>query len=140
MLKGIDPLLSGELLRVLDQMGHGDRLLVVDRNYPAYSHGVPVIRVDSDVLSAIVAVLSVFPLDTFIESPIERMGPQDDPHAINVAQQAVLEAARAVDDRHLEFGVHPRMAFYAAGASAFAVVQTRETAPYCEFILTKGVV
>jgi L-fucose mutarotase len=140
VLKGIDPLLSGELLRVLDQMGHGDRLLVVDRNYPAYSHGVPVIRVDSDVLSAITAVLSVFPLDTFIDRPIERMGPQDDAAAVNTAQQAVLEAARAADPRRLEFGVLPRMDFYAAGATAYAVVQTRETAPYCDFILTKGVV
>ena len=63
MLKGIDPVLSGELLRVLDEMGHGDQLALVDRNYPAAASGRPVIRLgEVTVARALTAILSVFPL------------------------------------------------------------------------------
>lgn len=62
MLKGIDPLLSGDLLHILDDMGHGDVLMLVDRNYPAVASGRPVIRLgEVTVLRAAQAILSVFP-------------------------------------------------------------------------------
>ncbi|MET0991407.1 MAG: RbsD/FucU domain-containing protein, partial [Lacisediminihabitans sp.] len=74
MLKGIDPLLSGALLKTLDEMGHGDQLLLVDRNYPAASTGRPVIRLgEVGVVRAMSAILSVFPLDEFVKHPLERM-------------------------------------------------------------------
>ena len=68
MLKGIDPLLSGELLKVLDDMGHGDQLLLCDRNYPAVASGQPVLRLgEVSVLRAAQAIFSVFPLDSFVD-------------------------------------------------------------------------
>ena len=141
MLKGIDPLLSGELLKMLDELGHGDQLVLADRNFPAFTQGLPVVRVDVDSTARMLdAILSVFPLDTFIERPLERMGPQDDPDAVNDAQLAVLDTARRHDGRPLEFGAIPRFDFYARARSAHAIVQTLETAPYCDFILTKGTV
>lgn len=61
MLRNIDPPLSGELLTVLDEMGHGDRLALVDRNYPAHSSGCTVIQPrGTGLLQAVQAILSVF--------------------------------------------------------------------------------
>ena len=140
MLKGIDPLLPGELLKLLDEMGHGDQLIIADRNFPGFSQGIPVVRLDTDAATAIRAILTVFPLDTFVEHPLERMGPQDDPASEeNDTHRAVLSAARAADPRPLELGVIPRFDFYDRAKSAFAVVLTRESAPYADFVLSKGV-
>ena len=98
MLKGIDPLLSGDLLRVLDDMGHGDLLLLVDRNYPAAASGKPVIRLgEVTVLRAATAILSVLPLDTFVEHPIERMEVDDDPTLTTMVQDALLALPYAVE-------------------------------------------
>jgi L-fucose mutarotase len=140
MLKGIDPLLSGELLKMLDELGHGDQLVIADRNFPSFTQGSPVVRLAVDDNTRVFeAVLSVFPLDTFVDTPLERMGPQDDPTQENDKQRAALAVAR----RHLP-GVSlvpiPRFEFYERAKEAHAVVATLESAPYCCFILTKGVV
>ena len=140
MLKNIDPLLSGELLQILDDMGHGDELVIADRNFPSFSRGIPVVRVTADAAATFEAVLSVFPLDTFVERPLERMGPDDGATDANDVQERILAVASRHHGSSLEFGVIPRMAFYDRADQAFAVVHTLETAPYCDFILTKGVV
>lgn len=141
MLKGIDPLLSGELLKILDEMGHADQLLLVDRNYPAAATGRPVIRLgESGVVRAMSAILSVFPLDSFVERPLERMEVDDDPSRTTPEQDAVLAAARAAHDRPLEWGVVPRLDFYERARACYAVVHTLEPQPWGCFILQKGVV
>jgi L-fucose mutarotase len=141
VLKGVDPLLGGELLAALDRMGHGDVLVLADRNFPAYSLGPPVIPLAVESVSrAATAILGVLPLDAHVPDPLRRMGPQDDPDAVNETQLAVLEAARAAERPSLEFGVLRRHDFYAAARSAVLVVHTLERAPYCDFLLTKGVV
>jgi len=140
VLKGIDPLLSGELLQILDDMGHGDVLAIVDRNFPAHATGLPVVRVSAPVVPVVEAVLSLFPLDTFVERPLGRMGPQDAPQEQNDVQSAVLAAAIAAEGRDIAFEAIPRFEFYDRARDAFAVVQTLETAPYCDFLFTKGVV
>ena len=73
MLKSIDPLLGPDLLYVLRAMGHGDELAIVDANYPAYSAGPDVIRLDADATRTLDAVLSVLPLDTFVPEACWRM-------------------------------------------------------------------
>lgn len=141
MLKGIDPLLSGELLHLLDDMGHGDRLLLVDRNYPAAASGRPVVRLgEVTVLRAAKAILSVLPLDSFIGYPLQRMEVDDDPAKTTSVQDSMLELAIAAEGRALEFGVIPRLEFYAVARQCFAVVHTLDTVPYGCFVLTKGVV
>lgn len=141
MLKGIDPLLSGGLLKILDEMGHGDELLLVDRNYPAAATGRPVVRLgETGVVRALGAILSVFPLDEFIERPLERMEVDDDPVRTTAEQDAVLALARSTHPRPLEWGVVPRLDFYERARGAFAVVHTLEAQPWGCFILTKGVV
>ena len=141
MLTGVDPLLSGDLLKILDDMGHGDQLLLVDRNYPAAASGKPVIRLgEASILRAAQAILSVFPLDSFIAHPLERMEVDDDPAKTTSTQDALLELARASEGRDLEFGVIPRLSFYDRAKAAYAVVHTLDAQPYGCFILHKGVI
>lgn len=141
MLKGIDPLLSGDLLKILDDMGHGDQLLLVDRNYPAAASGKPVIRLgDVGVLRAAKAILSVYPLDSFIDHPLERMEVEDDPNKTTSLQNDLLQLAKEAENRDLEYGVIPRLNFYERAKNAYAVVHTLEDQPYGCFILQKGVI
>jgi L-fucose mutarotase len=141
MLKGIDPLLSGDLLRILDDMGHGDQLMLVDRNYPAVSSGRPVVRLgEVTVLRAAAAILSVLPLDTFVEHPLERMEVGDDPVRTTPVQEELLRIAAAAEGRELAYGVVPRLDFYQRARSVYAIVHTLDAVPYGCFILHKGVV
>ena len=141
MLKGIDPLLNGDLLKILEDMGHGDRLLLVDRNYPAASSGRPVIHLgECTVLRAAEAILSVLPLDSFLEHPLERMEVEDDPAKTTTTQDEMLALASRIEGRELEYGVIPRLDFYARAQDCFAVVHTLDAVPYGCFIMHKGVV
>ena len=141
MLKGVDPLLSGDLLKILDDMGHGDQLLLVDRNYPAAASGKPVVRLgEVTVLRAAQAILSVFPLDSFLEHPLERMEVEDDPAKTTPVQVEMLALASSAEGRQLEYGVVPRLDFYGRAKGVYAVVHTLDTVPYGCFILHKGVI
>lgn len=141
MLKGIDPLLSGDLLHILDDMGHGDVLMLVDRNYPAVASGRPVVRLgEVSVLRAARAILSVFPLDSFVEHPLERMEVDNDPTKMTSTQEVMLALASEYEGRQLDYGVVPRLDFYERAKSAFAVVHTLDTVPYGCFFLQKGVI
>ena len=141
MLKGVDPLLSGDLLKILDDMGHGDQLMLVDRNYPAVSSGRPVVRLgEVTILRAAQAILSVLPLDSFIEHPIERMEVEDDPLRTTPVQDDLLALASSAEGRALAYGVVPRLDFYARARGVYAIVHTLDTVPYGCFILHKGVV
>lgn len=141
MLKGIDPLLSGDLLKILDDMGHGDQLLLVDRNYPAAASGKQVIRLgEVGVLRAAKAILSVYPLDSFIDHPLERMEVEDDPVKTTSLQDELLAVATQSEGRDLEYGIIPRLDFYERAKQAYAVVHTLEDQPYGCFILHKGVI
>lgn len=141
MLRGIDPLLTGELLKHLDEMGHGDTLLLVDRNYPASASGRPVIRLgEVTVQRAAEAILGVLPLDSFVEHPLGRMEVNGDPSLVTPTQAAVLEIARRLDEPTLGFAVIPRLEFYEAAQSAFVIVHTLDATPYSCFALQKGVI
>ena len=141
MLKGVDPLLSGDLLRILDDMGHGDRLLLVDRNYPAAASGKPVVRLgEVSIIRAATAILSVLPLDSFIDHPLERMEVEDDPSKTTPTQDELLTLASTAEGRALAYGVVPRLDFYERAREAYAVVHTLDTVPYGCFILHKGVI
>jgi L-fucose mutarotase/ribose pyranase (RbsD/FucU family) len=83
MLKTIDPLLTPELLLVMATMGHGDELAVVDANFPAASvalrtgHGRVVPLVGVSMPEAVRAVLTLLPLDDFVDTPVRRMASDD---------------------------------------------------------------
>ena len=76
MLKGIPKILSPELLKVLCEMGHSDRIVIADGNFPAESMGknAKVIRMDGHGVPEILdAILQVFPLDSYVEKPFSLM-------------------------------------------------------------------
>lgn len=141
MLKTIDPLLTGRLLHLLDDLGHGDVLGLVDRNFPAHRYGVPVVELRGvDTAAAIAALLSVLPLDSFVDSPVRRMAVDGAPDELTSATEALAAAARDAERR--EVGIEPveRFAFYEAAHGARAFVHTGETVPYSCYLLRKGVV
>ncbi|MFD1715510.1 RbsD/FucU family protein [Amnibacterium flavum] len=141
MLKGIDPILNGELLKILDEMGHGDDIVLVDRNFPAHSGGNPVVNLgDISTTRAAQAVLSVFPLDTFVEQPVGRMEVRDDASIVLDSHDEVLAVAQADFESHLEFEVVPRFDFYARARAAYAVILTLDPRPYSCFSFKKGVI
>jgi len=141
MLKNLDPLLNADLLHVLQSMGHGDELAIVDRNYPAQSTAQRLVRLDgADTSQAATAILSVLPLDTFVEPALFRMQVVGNPEEITPVQREFLEIAEAAEGRALAMGGLERFAFYERARSAFAVVATSEARPYGCFLLVKGVI
>lgn len=139
MLKGINPILTGDLLQGLDKMGHADQLAIVDRNYPAYSAGPTVIHVGQvQVTELMSAVLSVFPLDSFIDNPLLAM--QSNQKAGTSIQRQVFEIASDEHRKQLNLTTIDRFAFYDQVKSSALIIQCLETAPYSCFILQKGVV
>ncbi len=140
MLKNIDPLLTGSLLKALDEMGHGDTLALVDRNYPGVSSGVPVIHLgEVGVTRAAQAILSVFPLDNFVEQPLSKMQP-DGEGQHHGSHQTILDVASSAHGETLHFELVPRHDFYQQATQCSLIVQCLETEPYSCFILQKGVV
>jgi L-fucose mutarotase len=146
MLKGIDRALSAEMLMVLMSMGHGDEILVCDVNHPAASiakhttYGKLVDMAGCKIPRAIEAILTLMPLDTFVEAPIKRMEVVGDPSRIMPIHEQVGAAVAAVEGRPI--GIEPleRFAFYEAAQKCFAVVRTSDPGPYGCFILRKGIV
>lgn len=140
MLKNIDPVLTGSLLKALDELGHGEKIGLVDRNYPSFASGAQVIHLgEITITRAAEAVFSVFPLDTFIETPLSRME-SDDKLPATATHDAVLEVASSGHPTPLEFGLIPRLDFYTEAKKCAVIVQCLETAPYSCFIAQKGTV
>jgi L-fucose mutarotase len=141
VLKHIDPLLTGSLLHHLDEMGHGDVLGVVDRNFPAHRYNVPVIDIKgADTAAAATALLSVFPLDGFVDEAIHRMEIDENPDEISPATASLQRIAGAAEEGEVAIGSLERFVFYEAAEQAYAFVQTGETIPYSCYLLRKGVV
>ena len=141
MLKGIDPVLTPELLHVLASMGHGDELVLVDRNFPAVSVGRRVVRLDGcDLPRAAQAILTLFPVDTFVDEPVAAMQMVDTPDVVPAVQQDVFALVDAAEGRSVGVERVERFAFYERARRAFAVVTTTEDRPYGCVVLTKGVV
>ena len=146
MLKGIDQRLSAEIVHVLMLMGHGDDLVICDVNHPAATiaaettYGRLIDMAGCDIPTGTQAILSLMPLDTFVDAPVSRMQVVGNPEAqvpIFDRMQAVIDTAegRAVPMQALE-----RFAFYEAAKRSFAIIRTADSGPYGCFILKKGVV
>ena len=145
MLKNLDPLLNADILYALRAMGHGDEVVICDANFPAESVARSTVlgkllRMDGvDAARAIRAVLSVLPLDTFVESPAMRMEVVGDAQAQpNVQREAQIEVDHA-EGRAVPFAPIERHAFYARARQAYCVIATGETRGYGCFVFTKGV-
>lgn len=141
MLKGIDPLLSPELLQLLAAMGHGDEIAIVDGNFPAASCARRLVRIDGvDAATALGAVLSLLPLDSFTPEPAAVMAVVGDPDAepLPVRElRAVLERAAG---KPVPLKILARAEFYERARQAFAIVVTGERRLYGNILVAKGVI
>jgi L-fucose mutarotase len=139
MLKNIPPVLSPELLKILMEMGHGDELVIADGNFPAASVARRLVRADGHGVPALLdAILTLFPLDTYVDCPAALMdnGDPADPPAIWQEYRRIIREREG--DKTLD--LVERFAFYERAKNAYAVVATGETAIYANIILKKGVV
>lgn len=145
MLKGLDPALNADILYVLKSMGHGDDLIIADTNFPSDSvaqqtvHGTLLRMENITAARAAKAILSVMPLDSFVEQPVLRMEVGDTPDQIPPVQQEVQVEIDAAEGRSLPMGSIERFAFYDLAKKAYAVIQTGERRFYGCFVLKKGV-
>ena len=122
-------------------MGHGDRLVLCDANYPAVSKSKRVVRLDGvDIPQATKAILSVFPLDSFIPNPVTRMEIDGKPDEINEVQQDLIEIVKKISGPSWNVVSIERHQFYQEAEIAFVTVVTGESRPYGCFMFTKGVI
>lgn len=145
MLKTIDPMLGPDILRALAAMGHGDRLVLCDANFPADSVARDtqlgeLLRMDgADAPRAARAILSLMPLDTFVDDAAMRMEVVGSPSEIPAVQAAVQSEIDRAEGRPWPMGAIERYAFYEAARDAYCVVASGERRFYGCFIFTKGV-
>ena len=139
MLKNIDKLLTGDLLKALCDMGHGDELVIADANFPAETVAQRLIRVPGiDGVRMAEAVMSVFPLDTYVAEPACVMDLTDGDKAKGMPEPVVWpEYARITG---VELGKIERFEFYERTKKAYLVIQTGEERQYGNLLLVKGVV
>ena len=138
MLKHIPPLLNGDLLKILRDMGHGDELTISDANYPSHSNHARVVHVDgADTTTVLEAILTLMPLDEFVDSPVLVMSPGPGEAApVQAAYQAVCDK---VAGRPIKISPLPRFDFYPRAAKSYACVATLERRLYGDLIIKKGV-
>ncbi|MBP3228475.1 MAG: L-fucose mutarotase [Bacteroidaceae bacterium] len=140
MLKGISPLISPELLKVLASMGHGDEIVLSDAHFPAESFNARVLRADGlRVPQLLRAILPLFELDAYVADPLVMMSAVPGDTLDPAVEAAYLEAVHETNPQIAGFGHEERFAFYERTRKAYAVVVTGETAKYGNIILKKGV-
>ncbi len=142
MLKGIPEIISPDLLKILDEMGHGDDLVIGDSNYPAASNAQRLVRADGHGVPEILdAILSLFPLDTFVAEPVTLMRVVPGDPTVPEVQDRIRAVVRKYDPRgDAAIGMVPRFEFYEKAKQAYAIVATTEHGAYGCMIIKKGVI
>lgn len=146
MLKKIDPLLNAEVLQALRAMGHGDRVVVCDTNFPADAVAREtltgkLLRIDNvSGPRAVAAILSVLPLDTFVDDAAMRMEIVGQPDEVPDVQREVQAEVDRAEGRSWPMGSIERMAFYEHAKKSYCVIATGERRFYGCFIFRKGVI
>ena len=141
MLKGLSPLLTPELLKILCEMGHGDEIVLADGNFPSEAIGQRVVRLDAhagtDVLKAI---MSVFPIDTYSDPNAFLMEVVPGDNVETPIWDEYSHIMKESEGETVRRGHIERFAFYERAKKAYAVIATGETALYANLILKKGVI
>ena len=141
MLKNIPPILSPELMKTLMEMGHGDEIVLADGNFPAASVARRLVRSDGHgVPELLEAVLTLFPLDSYVERPAALMAVVPGDKTKPTIWEQYRTIIQASGERFSDFEFVARFAFYERAKQAYAVVATREKALYANIILKKGIV
>lgn len=144
MLRGIPKILSPELLKVLCEMGHSDRIVISDGNFPAESMGknAIVIRCDGHGVPEILdGILQVFPLDAYVENPVNLMEVMKGDPVETPIWDEYKKIVTKYDKRGAKaVGTIERFAFYKEAKTAYAIIATSEKSLYANIMLQKGVV
>ncbi len=144
MLKGIPAILSPELLKVLCEMGHSDRLVISDGNFPAETMGKNAVVVRADghgVPELLDAILQLFPLDSYVEHPVNLMEVMPGDPVETPVWDTYKEIVSKHDSRGASaVGCIERFKFYDEAKTCYAIIATGETALYANIMLQKGVV
>lgn len=144
MLKGINKLLTGDILKALCDMGHGDELVIADANFPADSYAKRIIRVPGiDGVTLLKAILEVFPLDTYTDSPAiimdltasDKQKGMKQPEIWNEYKKVLKKANMSSKLNKIE-----RYDFYERTKNSYVVIQCGEERQYGNIILVKGVI
>ena len=129
MLKGISPIISPELLKILCEMGHGDEIVIGDGNFPAASNAKRLVRLDGHGVPEILdAVLKLIPLDSYVESPAMLMATGEGEATPEI--WATYEEIINKNNGETKISSIERFAFYERARNAYAVIATGETAIY----------
>ncbi len=141
MLKSIPNILSPDLLKILMEMGHGDEIVVADGNFPSASVARRLVRLDGHGVPEILeAVLTLFPLDTYVKAPVSLMAVTPGDNVQPVIWEEYRRIIQKSKEPFKEFEHVERFEFYERARKAYAVIATGESALYANIILKKGVV
>ena len=144
MLKNMDKLLTGDLLKILCDMGHGDELVIADANFPAETCAKRLVKLSGiSGERALQAILSVFPLDTYSD-PAAVMDLTDSDKAAGMPEPPLWNIYQinidSVERRNVKLDKVERFEFYERSKRAYAIIQTGEERQYGNLILVKGVI
>lgn len=143
MLKGIPEIISPQLLKYLCEMGHSDRLVIADGNFPTHSVGknAHIIRMDGhNVCEILDAILKLFPLDTYDNAPVKIMEKVAGDIVETPIWNEFKEIIARYDNRKNIIGSIERFKFYEEAKSSYLIIATSERALYGNIMLQKGVV
>ncbi len=143
MLKNIPSIISPELLKVLMEMGHGDEIVIGDGNFPAESIGKDaiVVRADGHPVPALLdAILTLMPLDQYVEKPVALMQVTPGDNVVPVIWDEYKKILKKHSPDNCQIQMTERFAFYERAKNAYCIVATGETAIYANILLKKGVV
>ena len=147
MLKNIPAILSPELLKVRCEMGQSDRICIGDGNFPgsamAKAEGAVILRADGHGVPELLdAILQVFPLDAYTDTPVMLMEKMERDRDLEIPVWDEYKKIVAKHDQRGEaaVGAYERFEFYEQAKKCYCILQTGETAIYANVILQKGVV
>ena len=143
MLKGIPPIISPELIKILMEMGHGDEICIADGNFPSVTYGKRVVRMDGhDIPEILSAVLDLFPLDSFYETPVILMAvPKEilpEPEIWETYHEIIVKSDEGKvfkTFKHIDSS-----AFYKRAEKCYAVIASSEQTLGANIILRKGII
>ena len=139
MLKGINPILSPELLAILRAMGHGDEIAIVDGNYPALENARRLIRLDGmNLVPVMDAILSVLPLDDFTEALFRSTVGENPEELHDIHQEMLMTCKKYAPNKPITALVGNK--FYDRVKKCHAIVSTSEPCLYANLIIRKGVI
>jgi L-fucose mutarotase len=140
MLKGINPLLTGDVLALLSDMGHGDELAIVDANFPAVTMARRLVRLNASAPIVLEQILNLLPLDDFVEAPLTVMEVVGAPDQIPDCVRDFQKIADASEGKEVKLCRLERYAFYERTRKAFGIVATDELRLYGCVLVRKGVI